>query len=247
MGWKRAISAGIALLGLSACGVGGLTTDRPDGGPDPDDPDGGGPPTRGVSVEFVILGPNEQPARGEDPLEFPEFRIDSVVIQIHDLRLIGDTAPSGDLVLESRAIDFPATEELVSFAMAPPGLYSRITFDVERAWADEDLPGAFEGQRLSVRVRGEAKFGNKKRRFDYVDDTPPKITTELDFGEEVTPGQPGSVIVELNIRQWFSDVDWNEVDARGPGNDPIQIGMGSNMDVAQLLRDRMAKAFEVRE
>ena len=246
MDCRSAITAGILALGCAACGVGDLP--GADGGPGGVDGggDGDGGDTRGVTVEFLPVGPNGQPASGGDPLEFPEFRIDAVTIQLHHVRLIGDTAPSGDLEHDSRFLQFPAAEtSRISFASAPPGLYSRITFDVERSWAEEGLPPGFDGERLSIRVEGEAHIGNKDRVFVYDDDI--RLEIELDFDEEVAPGIPGSIPVELDIRDWFADVSWADLDARGGGNNPIRIGMGNHMDVVELLRGRMPRAFDVRD
>jgi hypothetical protein len=245
MAWRSTIAAGITALGCAACGVGDLHA--VDGGPGSRDAgDGGVTATSGITVEFFPLGPNGQPASDGEPLEFPEFRIDAVTIQLHHLQLIGDTAPSGDLVHDSRSLEFPTDDGArVTFAMAPPGLYSRLTFDVERTWAEEDLPSGFEGERLSVRVEGEAHIGNKDRRFDYTDDV--RLDIDIDLDKEVAPGIPGYLAVALDIRNWFADVEWSEVDGRGGGNQPIRINMNSNPDVAESLRQRMPRAFRVRQ
>ncbi|HLU66138.1 MAG TPA: hypothetical protein VKZ63_07670 [Kofleriaceae bacterium] len=244
MVWQRTIAAWIAALACAACG--GDDASGVDAGPGDGDAGADGGPPSGVTVEFVPLGANAQPASGQGPIELEDFRVDTITIQMHDLRLIGDTAPSGSLVLDSRAVQFPAAPTLrVSFEMAPPGLYSRLTFDVERTWAEETVPDGFEGQRLAVRVLGEAHIGNRDRRFEYVDDQ--RIGIDLGFDEEVAPGVPGSVVVELDLGEWFGDVDWRELDERGGGNKPMVIGMGEHPDIAELLRAGLSKAFEVRE
>jgi hypothetical protein len=245
MGWAKAITIGIAAIaGCTGCGVGGISGGA-DGSPGQVDGGDGGLPDSGVTVEFDVLGPNGQPADG-GPLDFEEFSITQLTFQLHSLQLIGDTAPSGDLVYDSRAVQFPnGASAWVGFADAPPGIYSRLTFDVERSWADETLPDGFEGVRLAVRVLGQAHLANKDREFEYVDD---QITSiELDFDEEVVTGIPGIVSVELDLSEWFDSVDWEMLDSQGNPNKPIPIGMGENDETAGILRAALLDSFQVRE
>jgi hypothetical protein len=242
MGWASTITAGItAVAWCAGCGTGAVSgADGSPGGAD------GAGEEAGVTVEFATLGPNGQPA-AEGPLEFELFTVEKLTLQLHDLRLIGDTAPSGDLVFDSRAMQFPSTSgsPRVSFVQAPPGIYSRFTFEIERSWADETLPEGFEGQRLSVRVIGEAHIGNKDRKFTY--DCDELTSIALDFDHEVEPGVPGMIAIELDLQEWFTGVDWEMLDSQGNPNMPIMIGMGMNQETADILRAALAGAFEVRE
>lgn len=246
MGWANAITIGITAITLcTGCGVGDVS--GADGSPGAfDGGDDGGLPDSGVTVEFDVLGPNGQPASG-GPLEFEEFTITQLTMQLHSLQLIGDTAPSGDLVYDSRAVQFPSLAAVprVSFADAPPGIYSRLTFDVERTWAEETLPEGFDGVRLSVRVLGEAHLDNKDHAFEYIDDQLSSI--ELGFDEEVLAGRPGIVSVELDVIEWFDGVDWAMLDSQGNPNKPIPIGMGENEPTAAILRAALPGSFQVRD
>lgn len=246
MGWAKAITIGFAAIaGCTGCGVGGISG-HADGSPDQIDGGDSGPPDSGVTVEFDVLGPNGQPAEG-GPLDFEEFSITQLTMQLHSLQLIGDTAPSGNLVYDSRAVQFPAGTSVarVSFADAPPGIYSRLTFDIERTWAEETLPDGFEGVRLAVRVVGEAHLASKDRAFEYIDDQLAAI--ELGFDEEVVAGIPGIVSVELDLTEWFDGVDWAMLDSQGNPNKPIPIGMGENDATAGILRAALPTAFQVRQ
>ncbi len=245
MGWAKAITIGItAIAGCTGCGVGGISGGDADGSPGQVDGGDGGLPESGVTIEFDVLGPNGQPADG--PLDFEAFSITQLTLQMHSLQLIGDTAPSGDLVYDSRAVQFPAgSSTWVGFADAPPGIYSRLTFDIERSWADEALPDGFEGVRLAVRVLGQAHLESKDRAFEYVDDQIASI--ELDFDEEVVAGIPGIVSVELDLNQWFDSVDWEMLDSQGNPNKPIPIGMGENDETASILRAALLDSFQVRD
>ena len=247
MGRVLAITIGIASLAwCTGCGVGGISGGEADGSPTGVDGGDGGTPDSGVTIEFDVLGPNGQPAAG-GPLEFEEFTIVQLTMQMHTLKLIGDTAPSGDLIYDSRAMQFPGGAAIprVSFAEAPPGIYSRLTFDVERSWAEETLPEGFEGVRLAVRVLGEAHLANKDRAFEYIDDQLASI--ELGFDEEVVAGIPGIVSVELDLTEWFDGVDWEMLDSQGNPNKPLPIGMGENEETAALLRAAMPSSFQIRE
>ena len=110
MGQAHAITFGIATLAWCAgCGVGGISSGGADGAPgEVDAGDGGGIPQSGVTVEFDILGPNGQPVSA-GPLEFEEFTIVQLTMQLHTLQLIGDTAPSGDLVYQSHSMKCPGS------------------------------------------------------------------------------------------------------------------------------------------
>jgi hypothetical protein len=247
LAWRAALAAGVL---STACGVGGVGggDDDPAADASPDLDDGGNPiENSGVSVEFVYLGADGEPAGGDEPIDLEGCLISSVTLQLHELQLIGDTAPAGDLVVESRAVEYPRDDEArVSFSAAPPGLYSRFNFDVERAWANEELPDGFDEERLSIRVTGEAKLQGNDRDFDYSDDQ--KISIDVDFSEEATPGVHRTIIVEVDLAEWFDGLDWKAIsDGQGGGNDPILIGMGDEAAVAQTLRDRVADAFEARE
>ena len=227
------------------CGAGGVPSGA-DGGPDGADAavDGGG---NGVTVSFVTFGENGQPADGA-PLDFEKFQVSQVTVQLHNLGLIGDTAPAGDLIVDSRALQYPEVpESQVAYPAAPPGLYSRYEFDVERTYAEENVPDGFEGQRLSVRVVGKAHLQGKDRDFIYADDQ--RVTIDLDFDEEVTPGIPGNVQVALDLQAWFDALNWQELsDEAGGGNAPILIGMGgSDDDATESLRYRMQDAFRIRQ
>jgi hypothetical protein len=247
MGRAYAITLGIAAFAwCTGCGVGGISGGDADGAPSGVDAGDTGMPDSGVTIEFDVLGPNGQPAAG-GPLEFEEFTIHQLTMQLHTLQLIGDTAPTGDLVYDSRAVQFPALAAIprVSFAEAPPGIYSRLTFDVERTWADESLPEGFEGVRLAVRVVGEAHLANKDRAFEYIDDQLASI--ELGFDEEVVAGIPGIVSVELDLTEWFDGVDWAMLDSQGNPNRPLPIGMGENEETAAMIRAALPGSFQVRE
>jgi hypothetical protein len=244
------LAALAACVLASACGVGGVNggDDDPPGADASPGGDDGGSETSGVSVEFVYLGADGEPVNGEDPIEFDDLVISSMTFQLHALQLIGDTAPAGDLVVDSRTVEYPRDDEArVSYAAAPPGLYSRFNFDVERAWADEELPDGFDDQRLSIRVVGTADLQQgPDREFDYHDDQ--KVSVDLDFSEEADPGIHRTIIIEVDLDAWFAGLAWDAMsDNQGGGNDPIQIGMGEEEDTALALRERVALAFTVRE
>jgi hypothetical protein len=150
-------------------------------------------------------------------------------------------------VVPSTAIEYPqASADQVAYPTAPPGLYSRFKFQVERAYVDDPLPDGFNGDRLSVRIMGEAILQGNDRDFDYVEDQ--KINVDLDLDEDLPPGAIRTVTVAVDLEGWFGDVDWEELaDDQGPGDDPLLIGMGNAGPVAAQLRQRGKDAFEVIE
>ena len=242
---RRAFSI-LAIVAFAGC-VGGIEESGgadAGSGADANGQDGdGGEAGSGVTVEFAVLGPNGQPTT-QAPIEFEAFIISGLTVQLHDLRVIGDTAPSGNLVYPSSAVEFPSPAPVqVTFPEAPPGLSSRVSFDVERTWVNESVPEGFGGERLSVRVEGEMKLGNKNRAFEFIDDT--QLLVDLAFDKDFAPGRPGKLAVELDPGLWLGDVDWAALDGRHNGNQKIQIGMGEEEEVAGPLRTAMPLAFTV--
>jgi hypothetical protein len=212
---------------------------------------GDGGVDQGVTVELVAIGPNGQPVETGDPIDFTDFSVDSITVQLHDLGLVGDNAPADLLVVPSRAMQYPLASVMeVPYPSAPPGLYSRFDFRVERTYADEEVPDGFQGQRLSVRVLGTAHnvgpSSNKDRAFDYVDDQAIEISLD-DVSEEVKPGVPGFVQIGLGVQQWFSGVSWSDLDAAQNGNGPIKIGMDGDTATGDALRAARVNAFYTRE
>jgi hypothetical protein len=181
-----------------------------------------GPPDSGVAIEFRYLGADGRPIPpGDGDIKLPGFKITEMTMQLHNLELIGDTVESGDLVDVSTVLDYPwSSPPRISFADAPPGIYSQLIYRVERSWSNEDLPPGFDDQRLSIRVRGEADVQPRARHFEYVDD--PTVDLALHFTQDVAPGKLATIVVDLDIVHWFDMVDWQMLADRwdeGGGDD----------------------------
>jgi hypothetical protein len=213
------LRAALLAIAVAACGEGG--SPGTDGGPTDDggaddgtDGDAGEP--SGLTVDFGYLGGDGEPVPVDQPIELDGFSISALTIQIHRVRLTGDSTLGDELVTRSGALELPASgSSRVAFPTAPPGLYSQLDWRVERTYSDEERPPGFEGQRLSIRVLGEATVEQGTLPFEYVDDK--KIDVEIGFAEEVRPDDPGQVSIELDVAAWFSVVDWQAL-ADGPGN-----------------------------
>lgn len=212
------LRAALAALALAACGDagqagrdGGPTDDGADDGADSDDGE-----ASGLTVDFAYLGAGGEPVPMDEPIELDGFSISALTIQIHHVRLTGDSTLGDELVARTGVLELPASgSPRVSFPTAPPGLYSQLDWRVERTYSDEERPPGFEGQRLSIRVRGEATVEEGTLPFDYIDDR--TVDVEIGFAEEVQPDEPGQVSIQLDVAAWFSVVDWQDV-ADGPGN-----------------------------
>src|SRR5690606_41582990 len=88
MVWQRTIAAWIAALACAACG--GDDASGVDDGPGDGDAGADGGPPSGVTVEFVPLGANAQPAAGQGPIELEDFRGHNITIQVPGRGLRGD-------------------------------------------------------------------------------------------------------------------------------------------------------------
>ena len=269
-------SLGVALaLVLGACGGSDNPPDGADGSPGDD---GGGPdadPGTGLTVGFAYLDADGNPVPGDEAVEFAAFKIKSMTMQLHKLKLIGDTAPSGGLESESCVLEFPwVNAPRVVYSGAPPGLYSELDFIVERTYHNEDIPPGFDDVRLSIMVEGEAFFDTGDIDFVYIEGN--KVDVELWLDVEVPTGSPSAISVALDLEKWFTGVPWADLaaglededddggdDSSGPGPGPpgddggdedddggggplIRIGMGGDKDAADLLRENLATSFVIR-
>ncbi|HTE50116.1 MAG TPA: hypothetical protein VK698_04535 [Kofleriaceae bacterium] len=230
---RRAITVGIVSAALAApptligCGDGGGPATETDGGPPGTDgggmDDDGGPVDPGMTVHFLYLDADGDPVPADQPIELGGFSIQSLTMELHDAQLTGDSVLGGDLVTRTSVLELPWTEApSIGFPTAPPGLYSRLDYRVERTYSDEDPPEGFEGERLSIRVLGEAYVDQGAVPFEYVEDH--KIDIHLRFEEEVQLDAPGAVAIELDLAGWFSMVDWqwladDQDGNEGPGGD----------------------------
>lgn len=254
----------LALL-LGGCDMGRDVGGEPDGsvgGEDGGDPDAG--PGPGLTVTFAYLGADGEPVRGDEEIEFENFKIKSMTMQLHDFKLVGDTAPSGGLRSSSRVLEYPwSSPPSVVFSGAPPGLYSELDFCVDRTYHHEDLPPGFDDVRLSVRVIGEAFLDSGDRDFEYIDDE--TVRVQLHFSEDVMPGALGTVTVDLDLREWFAVVDWQALATQTDGDDDDQgeddqgnsgtgggsretiiIGLEGDQTTAESMRNSLADSFHVR-
>lgn len=220
-GTVRSLRAALLGFALSACGEGGGGPGG-DGGPIGDDggaddgTDGDAGEQSGLTVDFVYVGPDGEPLPVDQPIELDGFSITALTIQIHRVQLTGDSSLGDELVARTGVLELPASgSPRVAFPTAPPGLYSQLDWRVERTYSDEEGPTGFEGQRLSIRVLGEATVEQGTLPFEYVDDK--KVDIELRFAEEVRPDEPGQVSIELDVAGWFAVVDWQAL-ADGNGN-----------------------------
>ena len=268
------LAIAIAALASGCAFEGGGPADPPDlpdaagqgdGGDGGDGGDAGG--DSGVTFEFDYVGnagADIEPGDGE--IVFPDFKITRMTMQLHRMELVGDTASPGDLVWRSRVLDFPLTSPpRVPFTAAPPGLYSRFHYRVERTYSDEEPPPHF-GERLSIKVEGVAFVAPAERPFEYIDDK--HVDIDLKFTKEVAPGMAGLIEIELDVASWFEGLDWQALaddedgddgdddnsgpgggddddgdDDGGSGGDVIHIGMDGNDEAGRHLRENLKDSF----
>lgn len=234
-----------------------------DGGAMPGDGSPDATPARGLKIKFAYLDATGERVSGDQQIEFEEFLIRKMAVQIHNLEFIGDTVESGEQVDSSCVLEFPWTIPSWSeFPSAPPGRYGHLGFVVERTWSDEDGPEAFMGVRLSIRVEGDAMVEPKPRPFVYTDEK--KITIDLDIDDTVTE-VPATRVLELDLERWFLNVPWQFLadadDNSGPGGDEDGgdeddsgddsgednvIVIDQNDPTAILLRANLRYAFRLR-
>jgi hypothetical protein len=153
--------------------------------------------------------------------------LDRAVLQTHDLRAVGDAGPI-DLDRETLewARGIAPTPDVVEGA--PPGLYSRLLFELE---GDDDTEG------YAYELVGTVRVGSTTRPFTIRDRN--DLSLSIDFSIMLRAGAGARVPVRVELDKLVEAVDFTQV--------PVVDGRYLVEDGAQLsaVRDRLRGAFGV--
>ena len=192
----------IALFGLfavTACSPGGIAPGSPDAGVDanPTATDANTPPGSGLTFSFRI-----NPALPTPPDGDYDVVIDSGHIDMHEIRAIGDSAPGDSrTTLNHYLLDLSSSDARISFADAPPGVYSLFIAEIE-----------------SYYITGHVSYGDDRVDF-VIDDTPPfEISLNVDL---MSQSLDGSLVIPLRVdlREVTRAINWQTFSQ----DDDIQI------------------------
>lgn len=194
-----------------------------------------------IRVDFLTTDASGARILETSSAVFPDLSVDRVVFQLHDVGIVGDNAPGGDpdATVSSLVLDFPEpADQTVSFPNAPPGRYSLLSMLVDRTYATEPIPPAFEGQRLSVFATGTFMQGDDVVTFILLDDVSVEARSQVSFTQ--LPGVQAAVIVKIDVESWLAPIPAGVSDA---DDGVATIGMGAEDALAEELRGRLANIF----
>lgn len=205
----------LGALGLAACG----------GGPGPgSDATDGALGQGGVRMAWAT-----EPIVG---VASPDLQIDSVTLQIANLRLVGDAAP-GDARTSRTALTLTwsatAAPPDVVFDQAPPGLYSALEFEL----APEDDGTGTGGP--SVDVSGRVRVDGDLSEVTLHDRSEVAIHVALTL--DLAAGTAGALTVSTNLGQVLDAVHWQDVPVVGGArvlDDAASADLG---DIRQALSE----------
>ncbi len=145
------------------------------------------------------------------------------------LQVVGDAGPGDPRTTRTRfAIAWDATRpERITFPDAPPGLYSRITFDL----------GATEGS-SSYEIRGETQINGSWKQFHVRDTAGVRISFACEAMLQAT--SDAVVGVRLRLDHVLDEVDFEIVEDR----DGVLELDDADLQITDL-RTRLSEAFEL--
>lgn len=186
-----ALAAALAVI-AAGCEIGDSATP----------PDGGGgsidssvPVGTGLTVTW-----ESQPSQLPSALS-PDVTIERAVVHQDDLRVVGD---AGTFPLDRGALEWAqgiAPTEL-PVPSAPPGLYSRLLFEL-----DGDTGGGSE--QYAYEIVGTARVNGTTRPFTIRDTS--ELTLSLDFSIELRIGGSATIPVRLELDRIVNAVDFDQL------------------------------------
>jgi hypothetical protein len=154
-----------------------------------------------------------------------DLTLERAMLRTEDLRVVGD-ASTLELRREELEWERDAAPAPDVVAGAPPGLYSRLLFEVEG-----------EGDEYSYELSGMVRVGTTTRPFLIRDRE--ELAISLDFSIMLKAGASARIPVRVELDKLVEAVDFAQV--------PVQGGTYLVEDGAQLasVRDKLRQAFSV--
>jgi len=187
-------------------------------------PDPGGP----ASIRFGLRADEGETAGL--PVAVGAVTVESAIVMLHELTLASD---NGSVKREGNLpIDWTTGTVAITLPDPRPGLYSRLTVELERP-ESATIPAAFQGQRLSVRVSGRIASGaafvvriGSELKLDLMAATP------FDLG----PTGRLRARVHFDLDLWFAGIDFPA------GVDLVEIDATRNPDLLTRFRSNLLRS-----
>jgi hypothetical protein len=206
---NRAHIAAIGLTLLGACACGSPSDPAADASrPDRD----GGTDAAGVTLRFS----STPPIPGSAPGSAGVIEIESVEIELVDLRVLGDVTPDERTIEPAVTLDWGeggscGDDECVTFSQAPPGLYSLVVCRLARVLIEGNLT-------LS---NPEMDGGSEDMEFDIKGEN---LDTEVEVAFPAVGIEPGGSVVmniQIQLDTVVHSVDWDT--AGSDDEDEVEI------------------------
>jgi len=163
-----------------------------------------------------------------------DVEITKVTIGATTIRAIGDAAP-GDVRTTRDKYQFEWRDNLspipLIFTSAPPGLYSRVDFQVNDSAVSAD----------AINIIGHARRGGMLLPFE-IDNNNSEIPIDVGINTVLAPREVAMTTIELDVADLVDDIDWTTVTVTGDGRlyitdgDPAMTNIVSNLATAFTQR-----------
>lgn len=230
-----------AVLATALCAACGASPGTPaaDARPEPGDGDGGPADAAMTSAGLVLEFRGDPTLAAEVGGDFDATLV-SVRLDLEDVRAIGDSAPGDERTTRSSVeLEWHGEEEeeeedgeadnepvRVTFADAPPGLYSLVLAQV-----------------VHYRVRGTVVVDAVTREFEIEDEPPSDLAISVDLGGLVLePDAIREVEIAVSLAGAAADLRWDQITPDGEGN--LRVDQDDAEHIAPV-RDAVEEAFEL--
>jgi hypothetical protein len=187
-------------------------------------PEPGGP----ASIQFALQAGEAEVA--DLPVAAGPVTVESAIVMLHELTLASD---NGSVMLEGDwPLDWAAGTVTIALSDPRPGLYSRLTLELERP-EDGMIPAAFQGQRLTARVSGKLASGAA-----FVVRIGSELKLDLMAAAPFDLGPTGRLRarVRFDLGMWFAGIDFPA------GLDPVEIDTARNPDLLSRFRSNLLRS-----
>jgi hypothetical protein len=222
---------GAAGVGCNTTSLGALDAGPPDAGAD-----GDGATTGGLTFKFSTSPtlPNVT-----DGLTVTEIRL-----SLHDVRAIGDAAPGDnrtylpELDLEWRTDN--TGPQVVSFPMAPPGIYSALDahFGGGGGSGHRLVAGGPGGGGGTYDIRGTVVVNGQTYPFEVEDDYAMEPISVTLYGVQVDPHQMTIARIGLDLGS-LADIDWTQVPFRDG-----ELRLDESVPQTSYFSEQLAASFQ---
>lgn len=140
-----------------------------------------------------------------------QLSISESFLTVAELSIASDLEPQGRLLLSEEVISLGEDGAALAFATLPPALYSRLRFQLKAPSPGTEVPDAFEGDSLSVLLRGEAEVEGETVPLVFRDDKVYVFDLALKDGLDLLPGEQANLQVLQSFASAFRELALEDI------------------------------------